>query len=137
MQFFVQFFLFMCWKALLSRFTLLQRTSCAVFTNGFDIVAAILIEVIGWSVCWILFTEYLSRVSTFQNPSKGMLAPSRSNEYSRSGQPCQYQLKTSLQSVCRQDLAQDYLSQCPQAVRTCWFGKKKLTKKGKAKWRRH
>ena len=60
-----------------------------------------------------------------------MLAPSRSNEYS--GQPCQYQLMTSLQSVCRQDLVQDYLSQCPQAVRTCWFGKKKLTKEGKAK----
>ena len=60
-----------------------------------------------------------------------MLAPSRSNEYS--GQPCQYQLKTSLQSVCRQDLVQDYLSQCPQAVRTCWFGKKKVNKKGKSK----
>ena len=59
-----------------------------------------------------------------------MLAPSRSNEYS--GQPCQYQLKTSLQSVCRQDLVQDYLSQCPQAVRTCWFGKKKVNKKGKS-----
>lgn len=58
-----------------------------------------------------------------------MLAPSRSNEYS--GQPCQYQLKTSLQSVCRQDLVQDYLSQCSQAERTCWFGKKKLTKREK------
>ena len=52
-----------------------------------------------------------------------MLAPNRGNEYA--GQPCQYQLKTSLQSVCRQDLVTDYLSQCPQAVRTCLQKRKK------------
>ena len=130
MQFFFQFFLFMWRERLCFHVLHYYNVPHVLFSQTELIVAAILIEVIGWSVCWILFTEDLSRVSTFQNPSKGMLGPSRSNEYS--GQPCQYQLKTSLQSVCRQDLVQDYLSQCPQAVRTCWFGKKKVNKKGKS-----